>query len=433
MKLQLLTLLLSFSIQLFSQANLYFPPKTGNGWDTIDPADLGWKTDELPELQTFLSESGTKSFLVLKDGKIVLEYYFNGHDESKPWYWASAGKSLTSILVAFAEAENKLELTDPSSKYLGKGWTTCSEENEDKITVWNQITMTSGLDDAMCFDCLDAPNLNCIADPGTRWAYHNSPYTLLDGVIEGATGKNLNLYFKEKLGDEIGMQGLFVMSGNNNVFYSTGRSAARFGLFTLANGYWDGKEVLKNPTYITNMKNSSQNINPSYGYLWWLNGKGKVMLPGVQVMFNRDLNRFAPKDMFAALGKNDQKIYVVPSENLVVVRLGELGTANDTPVPIIYDEDLWERLKSIMNLSTATMETPLSENESSILKLNNDIIEIDNSVKVSECTLFGKDGKPLIKVFNTNMVNISQLPTGIYFAKIVDSQNIVKVEKIFIP
>lgn len=104
------------------------------------------------------------------------------------------------------------------------------------------------------------------------------------------------------------------------------------------------------------MKNSSQDINLLYGYLWWLNGKNKLMLPTLQVMFNRDLNEYAPKDMYAALGKNDQKIYIVPSENLVIVRLGDLGTDDDNPVPIIYDEQLWERLKSIMNLTTSTNE-----------------------------------------------------------------------------
>lgn len=101
----------------------------------------------------------------MKDGKIVLEYYFNDHDASKPWYWASAGKSLTSILVAFAESENKLKLTDASLKYLGKGWTSCTEAEEEKITVWNHITMTTGLDDLLCFDRLDAPNLKCLAHP----------------------------------------------------------------------------------------------------------------------------------------------------------------------------------------------------------------------------------------------------------------------------
>lgn len=433
MKLHLLLfLLLSISITQ-GQNNLYFPPISGNTWSTTNPTDLNWKVAELPELQTFLESTGTKSFLVLKHGKIVLEYYFNDHDATKPWYWASAGKSLTSILVAFAESENKLQLTDASSKYLGKGWTSCTEDEEEKITVWNHITMTTGLDDLLCFDCLDAPNLKCLADPGTRWAYHNSPYTLLDGVIEGATGKNLNVYFKEKLGDKIGMSGLFIMSGNNNVFYSTGRNAARFGLFALANGYWDGNKILNNDTYINQMKNSSQNINPSYGYLWWLNGKNKVMLPGLQVMFNRDLNQYAPKDMYAALGKNDQKIYVVPSENLVVVRLGDLGTDDDTPVPIIYDEQLWERLKSIMNLTTSVNENNEAEGKTTIVKLMDNVIEINPSVKVKELTLMNYEGKVIDHVINSQSIHIEQVLRGIYFIKITDSQNIVKVEKIFIP
>lgn len=415
------------------QNNLYFPPINGSTWSTTNPSDLNWKVAELPELQSFLANTGTKSFLVLKDGKIVLEYYFNDHDASKPWYWASAGKSLTSILVAFAEADNKLKLTDASFKYLGKGWTSCTEAEEEKITIWNHITMTTGLDDLLCFDCLDAPNLKCLAEPGTRWAYHNSPYTLLDGVIEGATGKNLNAYFKEKLGDKIGMTGLFVMSGNNNVFYSTGRNAAKFGLFALANGYWAGTKVLNNDSYINQMKNSSQNINPSYGYLWWLNGKNKLMLPTLQIMFNRDLNQYAPKDMYAALGKNDQKIYVVPSENLVVVRLGDVGTDDATSVPIIYDELLWQRLKSIMNLTTSVNENNDAEVKPNIAVLMANAIEVNPTVRVKEIILMNYEGKTIEKVSNSQSITIGNIATGTYLVKITDSQNNVKVEKIFIP
>jgi CubicO group peptidase (beta-lactamase class C family) len=229
------------------------------------------------------------------------------------------------------------------------------------------------------------------------------------------------------------MIGAFVKSGNNNVFYSTARSAARFGLFSLANGYWDGKEILKNQDYISKMKNSSQNINPSYGYLWWLNGKGKVMLPGSQLMLNRDLNRYAPKDMYAALGKNDQKIYVIPSENLVVVRLGELGTLNDIPVPIIYDEYLWQRLSSIMNLTTSTKDNYFIDNNAYKVTVDQDYIIISGENNVTNLTLYDSKGSIVSKAQNSRQLDISHLQSGIYFLSISDHQSNVKLSKLFLP
>ena len=93
------------------------------------------------------------------------------------------------------------------------------------------------------------------------------------------------------------------------------------------------------------MVNTSQNLNLSYGYLWWLNGKASAMVPQSQIVFNTSLAPDAPADMIMALGKDDKKIYVVPSLNLVVVRLGDdAGTA---PLgPSSFDNDLWLKLKA---------------------------------------------------------------------------------------
>jgi CubicO group peptidase (beta-lactamase class C family) len=293
-------------------AQLYFPPVQGDTWQTVTPSSLGWNEAKIEELKTYLASVDSKAFLILKDGKIVVEHYMNGHSAEKNWYWASAGKSLTSTLVGIAAGEGKLDINSPSSLYLGKGWSSMTSAQEEKITVRHHITMTTGLDDSD-FECTDPQCLKYLAEPGTRWSYHNAPYTLCDGIIEGATGKTLNAYFKDKIGEKTGMVGLFVKSGYNNVFYSNARTMARFGLLSLAKGNWDNKDIINNQSYISTMAQSSQSINPSYGYLWWLNGKEKFMLPSSQLKFNGSLIPNAPADMYSALGKNDQKIHVVPS------------------------------------------------------------------------------------------------------------------------
>jgi hypothetical protein len=74
--------------------DIYYPPTAGNTWATTDPASLGWCTDELPALLDFMEGSNSKAFIVLKDGRIVIEEYFGTFTADSSWYWASAGKSL---------------------------------------------------------------------------------------------------------------------------------------------------------------------------------------------------------------------------------------------------------------------------------------------------------------------------------------------------
>lgn len=420
------------SVNTFAQSGLYFPPN-GNDWTTVEPASLGWDVSKIDELKNFLETNNTKSFIVLKDGKIAMEYYFNGHDATKPWYWASAGKSLTSVLAAFAEADGQLNLEKPSSTYLGKAWSSCTESQESNILVRHHLTMTTGLDDSSNSDCTDKECLKYKADPVTRWAYHNAPYTLLDGIITGATGQNLNQYFKAKLGDKIGMTGLFVKSDYNNVFYSTTRNMARYGLFVLAKGKWNGNTILNNPSYIEKMSKSSQNLNPSYGYLWWLNGKDKFMLPGTQFVFNGPLIPTAPNDMFSALGKNDQKIHIVPSLNLVVIRMGEPYGDGENNVPIIFDAAIWERLSKIMKISTASNDvasTTLSKQK--IAYYFNKSIHIMESIDVANIEIIDNNGREVGKGNSTHEISVTNLPQGIYNVKITTSKGEYFINKVFI-
>ena len=88
---------------------------------------------------------------------------------------------------------------------------------------------------------------------------------------------------------------------------------ARFGLMALNKGKWNGTQIV-NETYFNQATSTSQNINLSYGYLWWINGEDNYHLPQSQTQFPGSIIPTAPNDMFMALGKNDQKIYVVPSK-----------------------------------------------------------------------------------------------------------------------
>lgn len=327
-----------------SNQQLYYPGTSG--WETVTPASLGWNESGLNEVYSFLQQKNTKAFIILKNGKIAAEKYFGTFTADSNWYWASAGKTMTAFLVGIAQEQGILNINNKTSQYLGTGWTSLPLSKENLITVKHQLSMTTGLDDGVPdVDCTLPACLQYKADAGSRWAYHNAPYTLLDKVVENASGLTYNQYFQQKIRDRIGMNGIWMKLGYNNVYFSTARSMARFGLLLLSKGKWNQTSILADTNYITTQTSSSQNINPSYGYLTWLNGKSSYMLPAVQFMFNGYLFPNAPADMYAALGRDDQKIYVVPSKGLVIIRMGE--SAGQTQLALSsFDNELWGKLKA---------------------------------------------------------------------------------------
>lgn len=330
-----------------AQQALYFPPLQGNTWDTISPATLGWCQDELDTLIDYLQVNNTKAFLLLKDGKMVVENYFGSFTRDSLWYWASAGKSLTAFAVGIAQQEGLLNIQDTTSDYLGAGWTDCPPIKEEKITIRNQLTMTSGLDDGVPDHyCTLDTCLQYLADAGTRWAYHNGPYTLLDSVIEVASGVSLNNFVTTRIKQQTGMDGFFLPVGYNNVFFSRARSMARFGLLVLNQGNWNGTQVMSDTAYFNAMVQTSQTLNQSYGYLWWLNGKASFMVPGFQSVLPGNIMPSGPSDLIMALGKDGQMLNIVPSMNLVYVRMGDApGTAE---VPLFFNDTIWQKLNAVM-------------------------------------------------------------------------------------
>jgi len=399
-------------ICLFSNGqDLYFPPLTGTTWDNITPAELGWCEDQLPALQTYLDESDTKAFLILKDGKIVVEWYFGTFTQDSVWYWASAGKSLTAFLVGLAQEQGYLSIDEPVSNYLGQGWTSCTPNQESSISIWNQLTMTSGLDDGVADPyCTDPECLIYSAEAGTRWAYHNGPYTLLDDVLQNATGSSATQMVLSNLTFSTGITGAYIPSGYNNVFYSKARSMARFGLLMLNNGNWNGTAIMNDQSYLFDMIHPSQNLNQSYGYLWWLNGQDSFMYPQSQIVFPGMLMPSAPADLYAAEGKNAQFINIVPSENLIVVRMG--NDPVNTLVSVTYNNEIWDYL----NLIRCGGEN-IAEHEEEIQFFPNptqDHLTITKG-NLEHVRLFDQNGKEHKVTFNQKTINVSKLSNGIYY------------------
>ncbi|MFK7812987.1 MAG: serine hydrolase domain-containing protein [Maribacter sp.] len=324
--------------------SLYFPSTSTNEWETIAPNQINWDTDKLEELRSFLIGENTKSFMVLLNGRIVVEDYYNDHTASDTWQWNSAGKTLVTATVGIAQQNSLIDIENRISDYLGTEWTNTTPQQEDLITVKSLLSMTSGLDDEP--QLVAKPNLTYLADAGTRWAYGNVFQRLMN-VVEDASGTDFETYFNNELRDRIGMNGFW----NNGLIYriynSDTRSMAKFGLLASQNGNWDGTQIVDENFFIES-KTTSQDINPSYGYLWWLNGKNKYMLPSGQTEYDGTLVPNAPNDMVAAMGKDEQRIYIAPSSNLVILRMGEATVSSDNFALSSFDNMFWEKFNEVI-------------------------------------------------------------------------------------
>jgi len=424
-------LIISFSS---SAQTLYFPPTTGTIWDTIAPSSLDWCPDRIDSLYNYLEGANSKAFIVLKDGKIVLEKYFGTFTKDSVWYWASAGKTITSFMTGIAQQENFLTINDTTSKYLGLGWTDCTLAQENNITIKNQLTMTSGLDDSVADShCTIDTCLQYKADAGTRWAYHNGPYTLLDDVISSATGQTLNSYITQKLKLPTGMNGAFYKLDFDNLFISTPRSMARFGLLILNKGKWNTTPILTDSNYFNQMVNTSQQLNKSYGYLWWLNGKSSYMAPTVQTIFNGKILPSAPYDLIAALGKNGQIINIIPSQNIVLIRMGNAPNGNE--VPFMMNDTIWQKINRLVCNSTATNAIKQEKNIVIYPNPAKENISIQYENLYFDIELFDIIGNKITSkssCFNSENINTKDFKNGIYFLRIILDKKVNSYQKIII-
>ncbi|PZR37318.1 MAG: serine hydrolase [Azospira oryzae] len=325
---------------------MYFPATTGTDWETKSPSSLGWNQNALQPLKDYLLEKNSKSFMILVNGRIVMEEYFDGHTSTASWPWNSAGKTLVTATTGIAQQEGLLHINTKVAQYLGTGWTSEPLEKENLITSRHLLTMTSGINDES--DFIVKANLTYLKDAGVRWSYHNVFQKLMD-VIAAASNQDFESYFNTKMKDKIGMDG----SWNNGIVFkiynSNTRSMARFGLLALNKGKWKEDQII-NESFFNESISSSQNINPAYGYLWWLNGKTSYMVPGGQTVYEGLLVPSAPADMYAAMGADDQRIYVIPSKNMVVIRMGDASDpANPNFALSGFDDALWQKINAVIN------------------------------------------------------------------------------------
>jgi CubicO group peptidase (beta-lactamase class C family) len=336
-------------------AALYFPPAAGE-WAHVQPHAAGWDERALDAALDYAGRTNSTGVVVLQDGRILAErrWPVRGPEQYRRLVVgktaggdvvedvASVQKSVVAFLIGVAQGKRLIDLEAPVSQYLGNGWSKANEEAEFAITVRHLMTMTSGLNDSGDYQ----------APAGQTWRYNTGTYSKLIGILEKAADADIDKLTTEWLTTPAGMSDSKWVrrtwsagndAANSIGFATTPRDLARFGLLVLAKGSWNGRDLLHNSNYLERMLRPSQDLNPSYGLLWWLNGQARVQHPSEAQARPGSLTPNAPRDLVAAQGAQDRKCFVVPSLGLVVTRLGA-PTGTGSTLDLKWDDEFWKLL-----------------------------------------------------------------------------------------
>jgi CubicO group peptidase (beta-lactamase class C family) len=317
------------------RAPVVFP---GASFATGDPEALDLSPAALRRLDRYYATTGANCVAVVRDGVLVHERYWNGYDAETDQEVFSATKSITATLVGIAQDAGLLDIDDPASDYIPEWRGTPSEP----VTIRNLLSNDSGRHYDFGTDYVDMAigardktavsiGLDQQHEPGTEWDYNNAAIQTLEAVLEAATGQDVARYAEEHLFEPIGMSAEINHdpAGNTLTFMGARASCqdlARFGLLALSDGEWDGEQVVS-AEYMQEATAPSQDLNTVYGFLWWLNSDGRRLddpAQGASTVIDDGTWSWpdAPPDTFAAQGLGGQLAVVVPSEGLVVARLG---------------------------------------------------------------------------------------------------------------
>lgn len=296
----------------------------------------------------------TTGFLIVRDRKTVVEKNWPAPADAAPAFRAftyettregalledvaSQQKSFVSMLVAVAVDRGLIDVEKPVSAYIGAGWSKASAEQEQAIRVIHLLTMSSGLGEK--FDYL--------APAGTVFFYNTPAYAVTKRILAAAAKQPLETITHDWLTAPAGMTNTawrkrpaaMADVGNPTGLVTCPRDVARFGQIVLDGGKTsDGKRIVSEASFKAMFARSP--TNPAYGRLWWLNGSTETARAGGR-RAPGPLIPAAPADLVAALGALDRKLYVVPSQKLVVVRMGQAAPDRD------FDQQLWLRLSQVL-------------------------------------------------------------------------------------
>ena len=296
------------------------------------PDDLQYNKYELSkEDREYLEDHETVAYLVIQNGKVLYEEYWDGYGKESHSNIFSATKSIVSLLIGIAIDEGKISSIDePIGNYLIE----FRDDERGKITIKELLTMSSGLDWDEAYSSPTSittkayygkklrevsTDQNLIEKPGVRFRYQSGNTQLLAFIVEEATKETISKYAERKLWKPMEAMNSALWSVDKKggdeksfcCFNTNARDAARFGQLVLNNGKWNDKHLVSDSYIHDATKAANYILNEEktapldfYGYQYWILPYQKMNIPYMR-------------------GHRGQYIYSIAEKNAVIVRLGK--------------------------------------------------------------------------------------------------------------
>jgi CubicO group peptidase (beta-lactamase class C family) len=318
----------------------YWP---SDNWRTCDPEAVGMDSQKLIEAIEYAAVPDFKSdgIVVVKNGYIVAEAYFGKFQQERAHISYSMAKSFTSALIGIAIDQGHIASIDEKVCQYYDAWD-CADQDDfrSRITIRHALTLTTGLkwhEDWSKWDFAtnDALKMAISGDfvkymsertgqhePGTTTYYSTGDPMLLTQVIQKATGMNAFEFGKQNLFTHLNFSKMRWDSdgeghtGTATGLFATTRDYAKFGLMFLNKGFWNGKQIVPEGwAEQSTQTDPSVKMSSTYGYLWHVN------LPKKLKIEESSPAGIVLKGAYMAQGVLGQVIVIIPSKNLVIVRL----------------------------------------------------------------------------------------------------------------
>ncbi len=298
-------------------------------WRTSPPEAQGMDSGQLAEMLAYIQNTGIRlhSLLIVRNGYVVLEAYYQPYGPEVRHAVASITKSVVGSLVGIAIEQGKIQNVDQKLVDFFPGTTVQNlDEQKKAISLKNLLSMTPGLDcqdnSTPALGMYDSDrwvqyllNLPLDAAPGTKWIYCSGASHLLSAVIQNATGVEARAYANQNLFTPLGISEVAAQDWasdpqgiSNGIagLYLTPRELAKYGYLYLKQGQWDGKQVV--PSHWVQDSTHEQayigkddyvgGLDRRFGYMWSI---------------------FPELGYYGYLGQSGQELFVIPEKQMVVV------------------------------------------------------------------------------------------------------------------
>lgn len=365
-------------------------PENSFHWEYDSPENQGFSTKKINVLVESQAELGTKKLLVIRNDKIICEWFAPGfHDSVRTHYTASLAKAVVSGLsLALAMDDGLVSPDEPVCNFI-REWR--NNDKKSKITIRHLATHTSGIEDAEVSETeqkemikkgfhphMDLPGWKgsfwrqdknpfvmardsapVLFTPGTNFAYSNPGIGLLNYTVtsslKNSPYKNIKTYLKVRIFDPIGINENEYSTGYNKIFDTNGlqivpgwggagftaNGIARIGRLMLNKGRWEGKQIIDSAIVEQLLRYNGIELPElqTSGTKNWAT-KGGGFAPTLGWYCNHDgVWEYLPRDAFGGAGAGNQMLMIIPSLKMIIVRFGESLVKDGTDETFFQDSE----------------------------------------------------------------------------------------------